>query len=168
MGLKSSCDVFCQWSDMALAVIPNVKKLVDYVLIFGSTKEELLETIRLLFGECREWNITLAEKKFPFGNKVKFAGFILNQGPDRTLISLPLSGIFLLQRTKLICEAGWASWTSFPLMPPIWNQCKHRCWHWCQQKLHISGSRSMMMQWPRWRKSWLTKVDQSWHILIQR
>ena len=55
---------------MALAVIPNVKKLVDYVLIFGSTKEELLGMIQLVFEECREWNITLAEKKFQFGNEV--------------------------------------------------------------------------------------------------
>ena len=68
---------------MALAAIPNVKKLVDDVLIFGSTKEELLRKIQLVFEECCEWNITLAEKKFQFCNEVKFAGFILNEAGSR-------------------------------------------------------------------------------------
>ena len=79
MGLTSSGDEFCRQTDAALAAIPNVKKLVDDVLIYGQTKQELLKTIRLVFEKCREWNITLSDKKFQFGNEVKFAGFILNE-----------------------------------------------------------------------------------------
>ena len=79
MGLNSSGDEFCHRTDLALAHIPNVKKLVDDVLIFGPSEEDLLKTIRLVFEKCRQWNITLAEKKLQFGNQVKFAGFVLKE-----------------------------------------------------------------------------------------
>ena len=83
MGLNSSGDEFCHRTDLALAAIPNVKKLVDDVLVFGPTKEDLLETVRSVFEKCREWNITLAEKKLQFGNEIKFAGFILNESGSK-------------------------------------------------------------------------------------
>ena len=79
MGLTSSGDEFCHRTDLALAGIPNVKKLVDDVLIFAQTEQQLLETIRLVFQKCHEWNITLSDKKIQYGNEVKFAGFILNE-----------------------------------------------------------------------------------------
>ena len=79
MGLCSSGDEFCYRTDKALTRIPNVKKLVDDVLIYGRTEEELLETIVVVFEKCREWGITLSERKYQFGEEVKFAGYILNQ-----------------------------------------------------------------------------------------
>ena len=79
MGLTSSGDEFCRRTDAALAAIPNVKKLVDDLLIYGRTEQELLGTIRLVFERCRDWNITLSDKKFQYGDEVKFAGFILNE-----------------------------------------------------------------------------------------
>ena len=115
MGLTSSGDEFCRRTDAALAAIPNVKKLVDDVLVYGQTKQELLKTIRLVFEKCREWNITLSDKKFQFGNEVKFAGFILNEsGSSRTPINSLPSGTSLLQKIEPIFEVGWDFWTNFP------------------------------------------------------
>ena len=33
----------------------------------------------VVFEKCREWGITLSERKYQFGEEVKFAGYILNQ-----------------------------------------------------------------------------------------
>ena len=79
MGLSSSGDEFCLRTDKALAGIPGVKKLVDDILVYGRDDEELLERITQVFKKCREWGITLSEKKYQYGSTVKFAGFILNE-----------------------------------------------------------------------------------------
>ena len=79
MGLVSSGDEFCARTDKALADLPGVMKLVDDILIFGSSAEEIVTRIRNVFERCKEWGITLSKKKYQFGTKVKFAGYVLGQ-----------------------------------------------------------------------------------------
>ena len=76
MGLASSGDEFCKCTNKALAGIPGIFKLVDDILVFGSTKEELLERIKLIFKRCQDHRITLSDTKHQVGNEVKFAGHI--------------------------------------------------------------------------------------------
>ena len=60
MGLVSSGDEFCLRTDKAFANLQGVKKLVDDVLIYASTIEELLGRIQNAFERCEEWGITLS------------------------------------------------------------------------------------------------------------
>ena len=78
MGLCSSGDEFCARTDKALSGIEGVKKLVDDILIFGSSYEELLSRICKVFARCEEWGITLSKHKFQLGESVVFAGFVIS------------------------------------------------------------------------------------------
>ena len=78
MGLVSSGDEFCRRTDKALVDLPGVKKLVDDILIYGSSHEEIIQRIRSVFQRCKEWGITLSRDKYQFGSSVKFAGYIIS------------------------------------------------------------------------------------------
>ena len=67
MGLVSSGDLFCQRSDMALAGLPGIEKLVDDILVMAATKEELLERTEKVIKRCQETNITLNNNKIQIG-----------------------------------------------------------------------------------------------------
>ena len=79
MGLVSSGDEFCARTDRALAGITGVYKLVDDILIYGESHEELLYRIKLVFQRCSEWGITLSKKKYQYGSVVQFAGYIVSE-----------------------------------------------------------------------------------------
>ena len=49
MGLTSSGDEFCARTDKALAGIPGVFKLVDDILMFGDSVEQLLDRVKAIF-----------------------------------------------------------------------------------------------------------------------
>ena len=49
MGLTSSGDKFCARTDKALAGIPGVFKLVDDILMFGDSVEQLLDRVKAIF-----------------------------------------------------------------------------------------------------------------------
>ena len=78
MGLTSSGDEFCARTDKALAGIPGVFKLVDDILMFGDSVEQLLDRVKALFKRCEEHGITLSNKKYQVGNEVKFAGYVVS------------------------------------------------------------------------------------------
>ena len=77
-GYKSSGDHFCKLSDLVIRDVPNCRKLVDDILIFAETKEELLSHLRILFQECRRFNLTLNPNKTQIGPEVTFGGYVLN------------------------------------------------------------------------------------------
>ena len=79
MGLVFSGDEFCARTDRALAGITGVFKLVDDILIYGESHEELLHCIKLVFQRCSEWEILLSKKKYQFGPVVQFAGYIVSE-----------------------------------------------------------------------------------------
>ena len=75
MGLNASGDEFCRRSDEATAGLPNVIKLIDDILVWGETLEELFECTENVLRACNERNITLSRKKLHIGKCTTFAGF---------------------------------------------------------------------------------------------
>jgi DNA-binding protein Fis len=78
MGLSSSSDEFCRRSDEAIKGIKGVLKIVDDILVQGSTEEELLSRITQVLKRCQEKGITLYRSKAEAGSSVKFAGYIIS------------------------------------------------------------------------------------------
>ena len=78
MGLSASGDEWCKRSDEAVAGLPGVLKLIDDILVWGSTLEELFERTQNVLQACLDKNITLSRKKLYIGKKVTFAGFVVS------------------------------------------------------------------------------------------
>ena len=76
-GYKSSGDHFCKLSDVVIRDVPNCRKLVDDILVFGETEEELLKNVKILFEQCRKYDLTLNPKKTQIGSEVVFGGYVL-------------------------------------------------------------------------------------------
>ena len=74
-GLNASGDEFIRRSDDAIKGCKGYKKLVDDILVWGSTLEELKERVIAILNRCMEHNITISKKKVELGRKVGFAGF---------------------------------------------------------------------------------------------
>ena len=74
-GLNASGDEFCRRSDDAIRGLEGTLKLVDDILVFASTKEELYTRVEAVLQRCTEKNITISKKKLELGKKVTFAGF---------------------------------------------------------------------------------------------
>ena len=62
-------------SDDALTGCEGKVKLVDDILIWASSWEELKERVIAILRKCAEYNITISKKKVELGRKVSFAGF---------------------------------------------------------------------------------------------
>ena len=85
MGLNASGDEFCRRSDDALAGLSGIIKLIDDILIFGDTEEQLYERLESVIQRCQESGITLSSKKIDIGREMNFAGFhISEQGRSPT------------------------------------------------------------------------------------
>lgn len=84
-GLNASSDWWCRQSDMALADIKDIYKLVDDILITATTFDKLLYKIEEVLARCRKYNIHLNGKKVQIGTEVKFAGFLVFEGGYRPL-----------------------------------------------------------------------------------
>lgn len=78
MGLSSSGDHWCLASDAALEGLKNVEKLVDDILCYGETLEELLLTLEAVLKRCDEYGIKCTRKKIQYGTSITFAGFKLS------------------------------------------------------------------------------------------
>jgi hypothetical protein len=77
MGLNASGDEYCRRGDRALAGVQGVLKIVDDILVFASTPEELISRTRDVLQRCSASGITLSRSKAKAGTSVKFAGFIV-------------------------------------------------------------------------------------------
>ena len=76
MGLTSAQDEYCRRGDEALAGLDHLRKVVDDILIFGESNQELLTRVVEVLERCRENGITLNPKKFNFGqDKVDYVGY---------------------------------------------------------------------------------------------
>ena len=75
MGLSASSDEFCYRSDQIVQGLPGILKLVDDILVFAATEDELLSRIKLLLDRCRQHGLTLSRKKIQIGSSVDFAGY---------------------------------------------------------------------------------------------
>ena len=58
MGLNASSDEWCSRSDVVIEGLPWTWKIVDDILIWAETEEELMERTRIILNRCKEHNIT--------------------------------------------------------------------------------------------------------------
>ena len=80
MGLACSSDIYNNVTDsIILPSSPNVHKLVDDILVFGETPEELYNELDSVLQACQKNNITLKKSKFTIGETVKFSGFNISK-----------------------------------------------------------------------------------------
>ena len=105
MGLSSSGDIWCKKSDQAIAGLKNTVKLVDDVLMWGETEDELLGIVESFFDRCHDHGLTLDKMKHESGQKISFGGYILtNEGyaphPDKTRALKAFSGISKLSDVR--------------------------------------------------------------------
>ena len=75
MGLMSTSDAFCAKSDKSIVNVPKSCKIVDNILLWASTKEELCKNARAILLNCRKLGITLTKKKVKFGQEIEFTGY---------------------------------------------------------------------------------------------
>ena len=78
MGLSASSDEFCRRTDEAFEDLPWFLKIVDDGLIQAPSMEVLLDRIQTILQRCRAHGIRVSEKKFQFGESIKFAGHIVS------------------------------------------------------------------------------------------
>ena len=85
MGLSASSDGFCFASDVMLEGLPFAVKIVDDILIWAETYNELFIRIEKVLKRCQKFNVTVSEKKMEIGQEINFAGYtVSNRGfkPD--------------------------------------------------------------------------------------
>ncbi len=76
MGLASAQDEYCRRGDEALAGVDNLRKVVDDVLVYGQSNQELLDNVIRVLEKCKEHKITLNPKKFQFGlEEIDYVGY---------------------------------------------------------------------------------------------
>ena len=74
MGISSSGNYFNQSTDRVIEGMTNIVKEVDDVLMFSDTLEGIAQNLEELLTRFEANNVTLAPKKFQFGDQVLFAG----------------------------------------------------------------------------------------------
>ncbi len=76
MGLASAQDEYCRRGDEALAGLANLRKVVDDILVYGETNQEVLDSVKAVLERCREHKITLNRKKFKFcQEEINYVGY---------------------------------------------------------------------------------------------
>ena len=83
MGLSSSGDFFCKITDSCLRSVPNLIKLVDDCLLFGTDLPDLLNKSRIFFETCRKYHICVSPSKMKIGLEVKFCGQLVSHAGVR-------------------------------------------------------------------------------------
>ena len=78
MGLNYSGDEFCRRSDAALEGAEGYLKLVDDILTYGDSLEQLTTHLEDVLQWCQDYGITISKKKIEIGTCVTFAGFNLS------------------------------------------------------------------------------------------
>ncbi len=62
MDLSSAQDEYCRRTDEALAGVENLRKVVDDILVYGHTNQELLDNVISILERCKEHRITLNQR----------------------------------------------------------------------------------------------------------
>jgi hypothetical protein len=85
MGLNASSDEWCARSDAALEGLEKTRKIVDDILVWASSWEELCERVRSVLERCKQHGITLSRDKMQMGSEVRFAGHVISpKGSSRS------------------------------------------------------------------------------------
>jgi hypothetical protein len=83
MGLSATSDYWCRKSDFVIEGNENARKIVDDILCWGSTMQELMTKLNTILLRCKAIGITLSIKKFMISKEVAFAGYVVKQGAIR-------------------------------------------------------------------------------------
>ena len=76
MGLSCAQNKYCRRGDIPLSGVPNVAKVMDDILVYSRTNQELLESVVKVLERYKENKITLNPKKFKFGEEeVDYVGY---------------------------------------------------------------------------------------------
>ena len=75
MGLNASSDEWCSRPDVVIEGLPWTRKIVDDILIWAETEEELMERTRVILNRCKEHNITISRKKLELGTELGYVDF---------------------------------------------------------------------------------------------
>ena len=94
MGLSSSSDEWCRYSDFVIESCEFSKKIVDDILIWAPSLEQLEQRIIQILDSCATINVTISKKKFMIGTEIPFAGFLIS---DHGIKPDPRKIVFVLQ-----------------------------------------------------------------------
>jgi hypothetical protein len=83
MGLSATSDDWCRKSDFVIEGNENARKIVDDILCWGSTVQELMTKLDTIPLRCKAIGITLSITKFKISKEVEFAGYVVKQGAIR-------------------------------------------------------------------------------------
>ena len=88
-GLSISPEIWCQKSDFIYEHSRNLLKLVDDLLIFGTSVSSLKNSIREMLERSRKYKVTLSPSKFTIGSSANFGGYFIDKegihmGKDKT------------------------------------------------------------------------------------
>jgi hypothetical protein len=84
MGLSTTLDDWCRKSNFVIEGNANARKIVDNILCWGATMEELMSKLDTILMQCKAIEITLSIKKFKISKEVAFAGYVVKQGAIST------------------------------------------------------------------------------------
>ena len=79
MGLSSLSHEWCRHSNRAIQGLPFTKKIMDDILVWGSSFPKLYDKIRVIASRCSDLNIALSKKKFVISNEISFACLLLTE-----------------------------------------------------------------------------------------
>ena len=90
MGLSSSSDEWCRYSDFAIESCEFAKKIIDDILIWAPTLDVLEKWILQILERCANINVTISKKKFNIVTEIPFTGFLIsdqgiNPDPQKTV-----------------------------------------------------------------------------------
>ena len=78
MGLNASSDEWCRHSDVAVEGLEWCMKIVDDIIIWATTPDEMWARINIVLERCKSHNITISRKKLEIGEEIEFAGHVIN------------------------------------------------------------------------------------------
>jgi hypothetical protein len=83
MGLSAISDDWCRKSNFVIEGNKNTRKIVDNIICWGSTMQELMTKLHTILLRCKAIGITLSIKKFKISKEVASAGYVVKQGAIR-------------------------------------------------------------------------------------
>jgi hypothetical protein len=86
MGLSSSGDAFLIQMEEIFGHLPWLLKLIDNLLIQGTSKKQVLRRLKTVLKTCRKHGVTLKGSNIQIGSSVDFAGFRVESGDDGVVI----------------------------------------------------------------------------------
>ena len=78
MGLSSSSDEWCRYSDFVIESCEFAKKIVHDILIWAPSLEQLEQRIIQILERCATINVTISKKKLTIATEITFAGFLIS------------------------------------------------------------------------------------------